>query len=45
MIVSPLTLKKRWTKAAVIRPFNESENARRLGAAYPETSLSGLPRA
>ncbi len=41
MIVSPLTLKKRWTKSAVIRLFNESENARRIGAAYPERSLSG----
>ena len=41
MIVSPLTLKKRWTKSAVIRLFNASENARRIGEAYPETSLSG----
>ena len=41
MIVSPLTLKKRWTKSAVIRLFNESENARRIGVAYPVTSLSG----
>ena len=39
-IVSPLTLKKRWTKAAVIRLFNESQNARRIGGVYPETSLS-----
>ncbi len=41
MIVSPLTLKRRWTKSAVIRLFNESENARRIGGAYPDTSLSG----
>ena len=41
MIVSPLTFKKRWTKSAVIRLFNESENARRIGVAYPEMSLSG----
>ena len=41
MIVSPLTLKKRWRKSAVIRLFNESESARRIGVAYPETSLSG----
>ena len=41
MIVSPLTFKKRWTKSAVIRLFNESENARRIGGAYRETSLSG----
>ncbi|MGH8656966.1 MAG: hypothetical protein ACREV4_00335 [Gammaproteobacteria bacterium] len=39
MIVSPLTLKKRWTKSAVVRLFNRSENARRLGSAYTETSL------
>ena len=39
-IVSPLTLKKRWTKAAVIRLFNESQNARRIGGVYPEISLS-----
>lgn len=39
-IVSPLTLKKRWTKSAVIRLFNESQNARRIGGAYPDTSLS-----
>ena len=41
MIVSPLTLKKRWTKSAVIRLFNESENARRIGGVYRVTSLSG----
>jgi hypothetical protein len=41
VIVSPLTLKKRWTKAAVIRLFSESNNARRIGGAYPATSLSG----
>jgi hypothetical protein len=39
-IVSPLTLKKRWTKAAVIRLFNESQNARRIDGVYPETALS-----
>ena len=36
MIVSPLTLKKRWKKVEVIRLFNESDNARRISAAYPE---------
>ena len=36
MIVSPLTLKRRWTKIEVIRLFNESDNARRVGAVYPE---------
>jgi hypothetical protein len=36
MVVSPLTLKKRWTKIEVIRLFNGSDNARRTGAAYPE---------
>jgi hypothetical protein len=39
MIVSPLTLKKRWKKVEVVRLFNESENARRLGAAYPEAYI------
>jgi hypothetical protein len=41
MVVSPLTLKKRWRKLAVIRLYNESKNARRIGATYPETGLSG----
>src|SRR5712691_8821241 len=36
MIVSPLTLKKRWKKIEIIRLFNESDNARRIGAVYPE---------
>jgi hypothetical protein len=39
MIVSPLTLKKRWKKIEVIRLFNESDNARRIGAVYPETYI------
>ena len=38
-IVSPLTLKKRWKKIEVIRLFNESANARRIGTAYPETYI------
>ena len=38
-IVSPLTLKKRWKKIEVIRLFNESANARRLGATYPEAYI------
>ena len=45
MVVSPLTLKKRWRKLAVIRLFNESQNARRIGGTYPETALSGRPLA
>jgi len=36
MIMSPLTLKKRWKKIEVILLFNESEKARRMGAIYPE---------
>ena len=39
MIVSPLTLKKRWKKIEVIRLFNESDNARRIGATYPEAYI------
>ena len=41
MIVSPLTIKKRWKKIEVIRLFNESDNARRIGAAYPEAYIPG----
>lgn len=36
MIVSPLTLKKHWKKIEVVRLFNESDNACRIGAVYPE---------
>jgi mannose-6-phosphate isomerase-like protein (cupin superfamily) len=36
MVISPFTLKKRWKKKDVIRLFNESDNARRLGTAFPE---------
>ena len=39
MIVSPLTLKRRWKKIEVIRLFNESANARRMGAVYPEAYI------
>jgi hypothetical protein len=37
--VSPLTLKKRWKKIEVIRLLNESANARRIGAVYPEAHV------
>lgn len=43
MIVSPLTLKKRWKKIDVIRLFNGSDNARRIGAAYPEAYIPRRP--
>ena len=36
MVVSPLTLKKRWRKVDVIRLFNQSDNSRRIGKSYPE---------
>ena len=39
MVVSPLTLKKHWKKTDVIRLFNGSDNARRIGAAYPEAYI------
>jgi hypothetical protein len=39
MIVSPLTLKKRWKKIDAIRLFNHSDNARRIGVAYPEAYI------
>ena len=41
MVVSPLALKKRWRKPEVIRLYNESQNARRIGRTYPEAALSG----
>jgi len=43
MIVSPLTLTKRRKKIDVIRLFNGSDNARRIGAAYPEAYLPRRP--
>jgi len=43
MIVSPLTLKKRWKKIDVIRLFNGSDNALRTGAAYPEAFIPRRP--
>src|SRR6266545_4978325 len=45
VIVSPLTLKKRWKKIDVIRLFNGSDNARRIGAAYPEAYIPRRPLA
>ena len=41
--VSPLTLKKRWTKMDVIQMFNTSVNAARSGFTYPERSLASKP--
>ena len=43
MVVSPLTLKKRWKKIDVIRLFNGSDNARRIGAVYPEAHIPRRP--
>jgi len=43
MIVSPLTLKKRWKKIDVIRLFNGSDNALRIGATYPEAFIPKRP--
>jgi len=39
-LLSPLTLKKRWTKKEVIALFNGSSAARKLGGKYSERSLS-----
>lgn len=39
MIVSPLTIKKQWKKIELIRLFNKSDNARRLGVVYPEAHI------
>jgi len=40
MVVSPLTLKKRWTKKEVIQLFNKSKTAKQAGLEYPLKSLS-----
>ena len=41
MIISPLTLKKQWTKLEIIKLFNERENVELgEGRIYPEKSLS-----
>jgi hypothetical protein len=45
MVVSPLTLKKRWKNIDVIRLFNRSDNARRIGAVYPEACIPRRPLA
>ena len=46
MVVSPLTLKKRWKKIDVIQLFNKSENSLRIGTSYPEAYIPrrSLPR-
>lgn len=46
MVVSPLTLKKRWKKIDVIQLFNESNNSLRIGTSYPEAYIPrrSLPR-
>jgi hypothetical protein len=41
MVISPLTLKKRWTKREIIKLFNERENIQLAeGKKYSEKSLS-----
>jgi hypothetical protein len=41
MVISPLTLKKRWTKREIIKLFNERENMELAeGKKYSEKSLS-----
>jgi hypothetical protein len=40
MIVSPLTLKKVWTKKEIIAMFNKSKTAAQAGLEYPARSLS-----
>lgn len=46
MVVSPLTLKKRWKKIDVIQLFNKSDNSLRIGTFYPEAYIPrrSLPR-
>ncbi len=40
MVVSPLTIDKRWTKRKVIEMFNQSDNAKELRMAYSDRGLS-----
>lgn len=41
MLISPLTMKKRWTKREIIKMFNERENTELAGGKkYSEKSLS-----
>ncbi len=40
MVLSPLTVKKRWTKKEIVELFNNSETARQAGLEYPLKSLS-----
>lgn len=40
VVLSPLTLKKDWTKKEIIKLFNESTIANRFNVAYPIRSLS-----
>ena len=40
MVISPLTIKKRWTKKEVIDMFNRSNTARQAGMEYAAKSLS-----
>ena len=40
MAVSPMTLKKRWTKKEVIAMFNDSDTAKRSGKEYSTKSFS-----
>jgi hypothetical protein len=39
-VVSPLTVKSRWTKKEIVAMFNNSDTARRSGESYPTRSLS-----
>ena len=40
LVVSPLTLKKNWTKMELLNLYNESRNCKRNGNSYPTSSLS-----
>ena len=40
LTVSPLTIKKRWTKKDAIILFNKSKTAQEAGLEYPTSSLS-----
>ena len=42
-VVSPMTLKKRWKKIDVVRLFNGSNNAQRIGVGYAEANIPRRP--
>ena len=40
LVISPLTLKKKWTKKELINLYNQSKNCKSNNNPYPESSIS-----